>query len=70
MEPSSIDHERHLHSRGYAASKWVGEKLLLTAGERGIPCNIFGWGLVWADSQQGRYDELQREYRIIKSCLL
>jgi len=42
----------------------------MTADERGIPCNIFRLGLVWADTQQGRYDELQREYRIFKSCLL
>jgi amino acid adenylation domain-containing protein/thioester reductase-like protein len=69
-EASSVDHEKHRHSQGYAASKWVGEKLFSIASERGVPCNIFRLGLVWADGQQGRYDELQREYRIIKSCLL
>lgn len=69
-EASTIDHEQHLSSSGYAASKWVGEKIVMTAGERGIPCNIFRLGLVWADAQRGRYDELQREYRIFKSCLL
>ena len=69
-EASRIDHERHSVSRGYVASKWVGEKIFMLASERGIPCNIFRLGLVWADSQQGRYDELQREYRIFKSCLL
>jgi thioester reductase-like protein len=37
---------------------------------RGIPCNIFRLGLVWADTQQGRYDKLQRDYRLLKSCLL
>jgi amino acid adenylation domain-containing protein/thioester reductase-like protein len=69
-EETSIDHERHSTSHGYAASKWVGERIFLTATERGIPCNIFRLGLVWADAQCGRYDELQREYRIFKSCLL
>jgi amino acid adenylation domain-containing protein/thioester reductase-like protein len=69
-EETSIDGEKHWASRGYAASKWVGEKIFLTAGERGIPCNIFRLGLVWADSQQGRYDELQRGYRILKSSLM
>jgi amino acid adenylation domain-containing protein/thioester reductase-like protein len=69
-EESAIDFERHPVSEGYAASKWVGEKLIQTAGQRGIPCNVFRLGLVWADAQQGRYDELQREYRLIKSCLL
>lgn len=69
-EMSPIDDERHWDSLGYVASKWVGEKIFMTASERGIPCNIFRLGLVWADMQQGRYDELQRGYRILKSCLL
>jgi thioester reductase-like protein len=69
-EDSSIDHEKHPSSQGYLASKWVSEKIFMTASERGIPCNIFRLGLVWADTQQGRYDELQRGYRIFKSCLL
>jgi amino acid adenylation domain-containing protein/thioester reductase-like protein len=69
-EDSPIDRERHPSSEGYAASKWVSEKMFMTAGERGIACNIFRLGLVWADAQQGRYDELQREYRLFKSCLL
>lgn len=52
---------------GYVASKWVAEKMYMLANERGIPCNIFRVGLVWADSERGRYDELQRGYRILKS---
>ncbi len=69
-EHSSIDQECHLTSRGYAASKWVGEKLIMIASERGIPCNIFRLGLIWADTQFGRYDELQRAHRLLKSCIL
>ena len=69
-EASSIDHEKHASSAGYGTSKWVAEKIFLKAQARGIPCNIFRLGLVWADSQQGRYDELQRCYRILKTCLL
>jgi thioester reductase-like protein len=69
-EGSPIDQEKHWTSDGYLASKWVGERIFMTAGDRGIPCNIFRLGLVWADTHQGRYDELQREYRIFKSCLL
>jgi thioester reductase-like protein len=69
-EESSIEREKHRVSSGYTASKWVGEKMFMTAAERGIPCNIFRLGLVWADTQLGRYDELQREYRIFKTCLL
>lgn len=69
-EHTPIDHEVHLTSAGYAASKWVGEKLVALASERGIPCNIFRLGLIWADTQLGRYDELQREHRVLKSCLM
>lgn len=69
-ETSSIDLEQHPAVNGYAASKWVAEKIFMIAQDRGIPCNIFRLGLVWADSLEGRYDELQREYRVLKSCLL
>lgn len=69
-EMTPIDEERHLASRGYITSKWVAEKIFMTASERNIPCNIFRVGLVWADTQLGRYDELQQGYRIFKSCLL
>jgi thioester reductase-like protein len=69
-EESPIDGERRSSAQGYVASRWVSDKIVMTASERGIPCNIFRLGLVWADTQQGRYDELQREYRLLKSCLL
>src|SRR5262249_1059531 len=69
-EATPIDRERHRTAGGYVGSKWVGEKIFMTAAARGIPCNIFRLGLVWADTEQGRYDELQRGYRIFKSCLL
>jgi amino acid adenylation domain-containing protein/thioester reductase-like protein len=69
-ERSPIENEKHPTSHGYVGSKWVGEALIMAASQRGIPCNIFRLGLVWADTQQGRYDERQREYRVYKSCLL
>lgn len=69
-EASGIDHEKHFTSDGYVASKWVSEKIFMSAASRGIPCNVFRLGLVWADTEQGRYDELQRVYRIFKSSLM
>jgi thioester reductase-like protein len=69
-EATPIDHERHPATHGYAASKWVAEKIFMQAAERGIPCNIFRLGLVWPDTRHGRYDELQEDYRLFKSCLL
>jgi thioester reductase-like protein len=69
-ETTSIDLEDHLQSDGYEASKWVADKLVVMAGEQGLPCNIFRLGLIGPDREQGRYDEQQREYRILKSCFL
>jgi thioester reductase-like protein len=69
-EQSSIEGEKHRNSDGYLASKWVGERLCLIARERGLRCNIFRLGLVWADTQRGRYDELQHMHRLLKTCLL
>jgi amino acid adenylation domain-containing protein/thioester reductase-like protein len=69
-EETPIEHEKHQTSHGYLASKWVSEKIFMLASERGIPCNIFRLGLVWADTEQGRYDPLQWGDRILKSCLL
>jgi amino acid adenylation domain-containing protein/thioester reductase-like protein len=69
-EATPIEREVHWNSQGYTASKWVADKVFLTAQDRGLACNLFRLGLVWADSEQGRYDELQREYRLLKSCLM
>ncbi|MFC4311609.1 thioester reductase domain-containing protein, partial [Steroidobacter flavus] len=69
-ETTDIRGERHGASRGYVASKWMAENIFKRATERGVPCNVFRLGLVWADRLHGRYDDLQREYRILKSCLV
>jgi amino acid adenylation domain-containing protein/thioester reductase-like protein len=69
-EYTSIDDELHYESRGYIASKWIAEKIFIEGRARGLACNIFRLGLVWADTQQGRYDELQHGYRMLKSSLL
>lgn len=67
-ENTPIDEERHWQSHGYAASKWIAEKIIMIARERAIPCNLFRLGLIWPDCA-GRYDELQYDYRLLKSCL-
>lgn len=69
-ETSPISDENHLVVNGYEASKWVAEKIVLLAQKRSLPCNIFRLGLVWADSEKGRFDSQQREYRILESCVL
>ncbi|WP_175597195.1 non-ribosomal peptide synthetase [Peristeroidobacter soli] len=69
-EQTPLDHEKYRYSQGYLASKWVSEKMFLMAAERGVPCNVFRLGLVWADAERGRFDELQNVYRVLKSSLL
>jgi amino acid adenylation domain-containing protein/thioester reductase-like protein len=41
---------------GYAQSKWVAEKLVLAAHERGLPVTIFRPGLVAGDSRSGAWN--------------
>nr|WP_175429283.1 non-ribosomal peptide synthetase [Lysobacter enzymogenes] len=67
-EHTSIESERHPHAEGYAASKWVAERLVTLAGERGLPCTIFRLGLVAGDREQGRYDERQGLHRLMHSA--
>ena len=69
-EDTSIEQERHRHSSGYIASKWVAESIIMRARNLGMPCNIFRLGLLWSDSRYGRFDELQHVYSLLKSCLL
>ena len=69
-EATPVELEQHSAVRGYEASKWVVEKIFLSARERGICCNIFRPGLIWADASQGRYDSAQWPYKLLKSCLL
>ncbi|WP_431222418.1 SDR family oxidoreductase [Serratia sp. L9] len=68
-EASSIQDERHITRQGYVASKWVGEAIVNLAVARGIACNIFRLGLITADSELARYDELQAFYRLFKSSI-
>lgn len=69
-EATPIDYEKHFYSNGYCSSKWIAERLVHLAKERGIPCNIFRLGLVTGDSVLGRFDEVNYLYRLLKSCIL
>jgi thioester reductase-like protein len=68
-EMTPIESEIHYNSSGYNASKWVAEKIMLLARERGIPNNIYRLGLVTGDSQKGRCDSSQIFYRFLQSYL-
>jgi thioester reductase-like protein len=67
-ENDSIDEEKHMHSSGYAISKWVGEKIMLNAREKGLPVQIQRLGLITGDSITGRMPDGQWFSKLLRSC--
>ncbi|MFT4929983.1 MAG: amino acid adenylation domain-containing protein/thioester reductase-like protein, partial [Phenylobacterium sp.] len=68
-EQSSIDNEEHLRMNGYISTKWVGEKLILLANERGFDANIHRLGLVTGEQSSGKNDPSQWFNKLIISCI-
>jgi amino acid adenylation domain-containing protein/thioester reductase-like protein len=68
-ENTATDGEEHLESKGYAASKWVSEKLVEMARERGIPTSIYRLGLVTAHSRSGACNGNDHMDLFIRSCV-
>ncbi len=56
-------------TNGYAQSKWVAEKLVMAAGERGIPISIYRLGMVAGHSQTGVSKTDDLICRMIKSFI-
>jgi amino acid adenylation domain-containing protein/thioester reductase-like protein/non-ribosomal peptide synthase protein (TIGR01720 family) len=54
---------------GYAQTKWVAEKLVTAARERGIPTSIYRLGRVSGHSQTGVCNTNDRLYRMIKGFI-
>ncbi len=54
---------------GYAQSKWVGEKLILLAAERGIPAAIYRPGLVSGDSRSGAWNTADMMSTMSRACI-
>ena len=67
-ELDKVDETKTMYS-GYSQSKWVSEKLLRAAGERGIPYVIFRPGLVCGDGVAGIANENDAVSRFIKGCV-
>jgi thioester reductase-like protein len=55
---------------GYAQSKWVAEKLVMQAGERGIPYAIYRPGLVSGHSRTGAWNTDNMISSMTRACLL
>ncbi len=62
--------ELHYHSSGYVQSKWVAERLLAQALERGVPVNIYRPGWITGQTATGICAvENNHLLRLIKSCI-
>jgi amino acid adenylation domain-containing protein/thioester reductase-like protein len=67
-EPNVLTYCHDL-TNGYAQSKWVAEKLVMAAGERGIPVSIYRLGMVTGHSQTGISKTDDLICRMIKSFI-
>ncbi len=68
--PEDVDIEKsQAIQSGYVQSKWVGEKLILIARSRGIPCNIFRLPRVSGDSKIGSGPTADFFWRWIQASL-
>lgn len=54
---------------GYSQSKWVAEKLIRLAGDRGLPVTIYRPGRVWSHSRSGALNPADFVGRLLFGCL-
>jgi len=52
-EDCDIDQLSNYSGNGYSSSKWVAEKLVKIAQQRGVPCTIYRLGQITGHSQTG-----------------
>lgn len=67
-ENDSLD-DSQISSSGYTQSKWVAEKLVAIARERGLPVCIYRPGRISGHSQTGVCNTGDHTYRMIKGCI-
>ncbi|MDX2604376.1 amino acid adenylation domain-containing protein [Streptomyces caniscabiei] len=67
-EDSPIDGEQHLYGDGYAASKWVADRLVERAFERGATGAIHRLGRIWAHTATGAVSTDDMFSRLLTSC--
>ena len=54
---------------GYVQSKWVGERIVILARERGINANIIRLGRVGGDRRTGIYNKNDTIMRLLETCV-
>ncbi|MGW0822974.1 amino acid adenylation domain-containing protein [Streptomyces sp. NPDC002845] len=67
-EDSPTDGERHPFGKGYAASKWVADRLVERAFERGASGGIHRLGRIWAHTSTGAVNPDDMFSRLLTSC--
>jgi amino acid adenylation domain-containing protein len=67
-EDESIDNAL-IPNDGYAQSKWVAEKLVTIARDRGLPISIYRPGRISGHSKTGVCNSNDHTYRTIKGCI-
>ncbi|MER6160272.1 amino acid adenylation domain-containing protein [Streptomyces sp. NPDC001868] len=67
-EDSPIGGEKHPFGNGYAASKWVADRLVERAFERGAAGGIHRLGRVWAHTSTGAVSPDDMFSRLLTSC--
>lgn len=67
-EDDPLEHTAGLFS-GYAETKWVSEKILALAEERGIPVAIYRPGVISGDSETGVGNTSDMVWNVIKGCI-
>ncbi|MCW5317886.1 amino acid adenylation domain-containing protein [Nostoc sp. KVJ3] len=68
LENDPLEHSQGLVG-GYTQSKWVAEKIVMIARDRGLPCSIYRLGRITWHSQTGVWNSNDMFYRFIKSCI-
>ncbi|MFN6484862.1 MULTISPECIES: amino acid adenylation domain-containing protein [unclassified Nostoc] len=61
--------EKEFPSNGYCQTKWVAEKLVQTAAERGIPISIYRPSRISGHSQTGVFNSNDFLYKLIIGCV-
>jgi amino acid adenylation domain-containing protein/thioester reductase-like protein len=68
LENDPLEHSQGLVG-GYPQSKWVAEKMVMMARDRGLPCSIYRLGRITWHSQTGVWNSNDMFYRFIKACI-
>ncbi|HYG83913.1 MAG TPA: amino acid adenylation domain-containing protein [Verrucomicrobiae bacterium] len=71
MEEDSLDRSEYVlyKDMGYAQSKWVAEKILLLARQRGVPSTILRPGFIMGESTTGINNPDDFVARLVKGCI-